>query len=279
MRTAHLVIAVALLFLSLANIARADRFTIPHPDDPTKSVEYYMLKPKTTGPWPTVLLLHGHQEAGPQVGGRVFDDWGVLGRFAQRGYLAVAVSQPGYGGSTGPADFCGPFTQRAVSAVIAKIRADGFLGDRLVLVGISRGAIAAGLVAAYDRNVSGLVLISGVYDLTQFASDLAPNETKLEVVNSLIDETGGGDAAALQWRSLLHVADKIKANTLILNGAKDDRATPDQAQRLAAAIKAHGGHARVIIYPDYGHQIPVDVRNRDVDPFIDTVLKTNAPKP
>jgi len=29
---------------------------------------------------------------------------------------------------------------------------------------------------------------------------------------------------------------------------------------------------RTIIYPDYGHQIPVEVRDKVIDPFIDGVL-------
>jgi hypothetical protein len=41
---------------------------------------------------------------------------------------------------------------------------------------------------------------------------------------------------------------------------------------MAEIINAHGGHARTIVYPEYGHQIPVDVRSKDVDPFIERVL-------
>ena len=47
---------------------------------------------------------------------------------------------------------------------------------------------------------------------------------------------------------------------------------PDQARRVAEVINAHGGHARAIVYPEYGHQIPVDVRSKDVDPFVERVL-------
>jgi len=64
----------------------------------------------------------------------------------------------------------------------------------------------------------------------------------------------------------------VKAETLILNGAKDDRTDPDQARRVAEIINAHGGHARAIVYPEFGHQIPIEVRSKDVDPFIERVL-------
>ena len=35
-----------------------------------------------------------------------------LGLMVQRGYVAAALSQPGYGNSGGPPDFCGPVASR-----------------------------------------------------------------------------------------------------------------------------------------------------------------------
>jgi dipeptidyl aminopeptidase/acylaminoacyl peptidase len=251
-------------------IANAQTLSVPHPDDPSKKVEYFLEKPKGNGPWPTIVFLHGHQEW-PRAGGKDFVKWGVLDEFAGRGYLAVSISQPGYGGSTGPADFCGPLTQHAVAAVIAKLHADGYVKENKVLLqGVSRGAMVAGLVAEHDPSIRGIVLISGLYDLPAFAGH-AKSAMAVSIVDSMKAETGG-TVEALKARSLLTYAQDIKATALILNGAKDDRTDPDQARRLAEIINAHGGHARAIIYPEYGHQIPVDVRSKDVDPFIEQVL-------
>jgi dipeptidyl aminopeptidase/acylaminoacyl peptidase len=266
-----LLVLVGLLACSGHKIARAQTLSIPHPDDPSKQVEYFIEKPKGNGPWPTILLLHGHQNP-PRVGGKDFVQWGVLDQLAARGYLAVAVSQPGYGNSSGQADFCGPFTQHAVAAVISKLRAEGYVKDNRILIeGISRGALAAGMVAAHDPKIRGIILISGAYDLQEYVRR-AKSEMAISVVDSINQETGGS-ADALRARSLLNYAQDVKASALILNGAKDDRTDPDQARRLAETINAHGGHARAIIYPEYGHQIPVDVRSKDVDPFIEQVLR------
>ena len=96
------------------------------------------------------------------------------------------------------------------------------------------------------------------------------NEARL-VAQSMIEETGGG-SDALQKRSILHFARDIKTAAIIMNGGKDDRTDPEQARRLATEINSKGGTARAIIYPEYGHQIPVKVRESAIDQFIDAVL-------
>ena len=266
-----MILALGFLTQASTSSASSPSLLIPHPEDGSKQVEYFVRRPIGEGPWPTLIFLHGHQED-PRMGGGVFVQWGVLDQAAERGYLAVAVSQPSYGRSTGKADFCGPFTQQAVMAVISKLRADGYvLPKKLVIVGTSRGALVAGLVAAQDGSVSGVVLISGLFDLRDLGEGASANEMKRAVLDAVVAETGGGDEA-LRARSVMSFAGDIKVPTLILNGGMDARTDADQARQLADEINRQGGNARAIIYPDLGHQIPVEIRSRDTDPFVEEIL-------
>jgi dipeptidyl aminopeptidase/acylaminoacyl peptidase len=159
--------------------------------------------------------------------------------------------------------------------VIARLKADRQV-SKVVIEGISRGALVTGLIAAHDTantaSLAGVVLISGLYDLSQFAAN-SKSPAAREIVSSMIHETGGSPDA-LRVRSVLNYVQNVKVPVLILNGAKDDRTVPAQARRLAEELSSHGVQAHVIIYPDYGHQIPVGVRNKEIDPFIDAALKS-----
>jgi dipeptidyl aminopeptidase/acylaminoacyl peptidase len=265
----------AVLVLSVlsgcAGAVHATPLIIAHPDNTSAKIEYFQEHPVGTGPWPTIVLLHGHQGPTGRIGGLAFENWGVLSRFAKAGYLAVSISLPGYGGSSGPEDFAGPFTQHAVQAVIAKLEADRqAIPSKILIEGISLGAVTGALVAAHDKTLAGLVLISGLYDLPSFFAD-PRSAGALEVKAVAVLQTGGSEEA-LRARSALPLASQIHASTLILNGAQDDRTDADQARRLAAAINASGGHAIVHIFPDFGHEIPVRARDAEINSFIDATL-------
>lgn len=244
---------------------------IQHPDQPTATVEYYIEQPKGDGPWPTVIFLHGHQNFPKNVGGRAFADWGVLQRYASEGYLAVSVSLPGYGNSTGPRDFAGPYSQNAVVAVMNHLKKEKrSIPDRIVIQGISLGAVTAALIGARDEDLAGLVLISGLYDLPSFFEQNG-STAAFDIKAAAVAQTGGSQDA-LRSRSALLIADKIKAETLILNGALDERTDAAQALKLAATITAAGGNATARIFPDAGHDIPIAERKQFIAAFIHRTL-------
>jgi dipeptidyl aminopeptidase/acylaminoacyl peptidase len=264
-----LIASLSVMSCMPATLAKAER--VAHPDKKGAQVEYFMRKPVGAGPWPTIIFLHGHQPNLSRVGGKAFVDWGVLDRFAKKGYLAISVSLPGFGGSTGPADFAGPFTQHAVEAVFAKLVAEHWTDpNKVVIEGISLGAVTGALIASHDDRIAGVVLISGLYDLPSFLAH-PKSAAAMSVKAAAIQQTGGGDVA-LRARSALFLATRIKAQALILNGGADDRTDPNQALLFANAINAGGGQARAHIYPQFGHAIPPQARDAEIDAFVEEAL-------
>ena len=243
--------------------------TVPHPDDGTKRVEYFIARPAGTGPWPAIVFLHGHQDA-PSAGGRIYVENQALAGAASAGMLGVAVSVPGFGNSSGPDDFAGPFAAHGVEAVLDTLQRAGLIAPgKVVILGVSLGAMTAGRVAIDRPTLAGVVMISGEYDLND---ELAHPRTALAagLARAAGDRLGGD--TALATRSLIHDGARFHVPALILAGAKDDRTNPEHAKALADSIVAHGGSARFVEYPDYGHQIPPAVRGAEVNAFVARVL-------
>lgn len=241
-----LFIVYCILLYSCKETFKLDPSFITHPNDASKKVEYYIRKPIGKGPFPAIIFIHGHQ-SGLKPGGKDFVKWGVLDHFSDQGFIAVAISQPGYGASDGPPDYCGTFTQNAVIGVIEKLENEEIIKpNQIIIEGISRGAIVAGLVAAKKQTIKGIILISGVFDFIKY-QDAKTDVSKRSIINSIKEEIGHSEDSLIS-RSLINFAANIKASTLILNGENDEKTIPVQAQELAHKINEYGGHASFVIF-------------------------------
>jgi dipeptidyl aminopeptidase/acylaminoacyl peptidase len=241
---------------------------LPHSYDGKRKVELFWTKPVGDGPHAAVLFIHGHQVEAITNGGKAFVTGGQLSAMANRGYVAAAISQPGYGSSDGPPDFCGPFTQDAVLTTLAFVRKMPFVRpDGLALYGYSRGAIVAAMVATKDPGLAAVVLAAGLYDLGK------GYPTGLSGLDRNIRAEAGTTAKAFRDRSAFYHADKIKAPVLLLHGARDDRFSPEQAQALASELRARHVPVRIRVFPDAGHSIPVDEQYNQIYPFLSEFLR------
>ena len=268
---AHRAVSAVLLSLAVGSVAYAQAPLsveqvrtefIPHPDDAAKRIEIAWTKPAGEGPWPVLLLVHGHQ-IGNRPGAGIYVDGGGLERFASRGLLAAAVSQPGYGESDGPSDFCGPRSQQALAAAVAHLRGLSFVDSRrIALFGYSRGAVVAAMVSTQIPDLAAVILGAGIYDLKETYGRLARG------MQRNIRREAGTSEEAFRARSAIHYVERIKAPTLILHGEHDDRASADSARRFGAALEVTGTPVRVVVFPGVGHGIPRAQRSAEVDPFL-----------
>lgn len=187
---------------------------------------------------------------------------------ASHGYGAASLSQPGYGHSDGPPDYCGPFTQDAVLVALDFLRKQPFVNPtKVVLYGYSRGAIVASMVATRDPQLAAVVLGAGAYEI----ASLYP--TGIRGIDASIRREAGTSAEAFRARSAIYHADKIKVPVLLLHGARDERIPVWQAEAFAEKLKANGVAVKLKIFPNATHRIPIDEQYQDIYPFLEQSLR------
>ncbi len=232
-----------------------------------KRIEFYWSKPEATGSLPVLFLIHPEQES-PKIGGKAFVENGQVDYWVERGYVTVAISQPGYGDSEGSADFCGPKTQAAVIDVLKHFQSlPGIDPHRLFLYGGSRGAVVASMVAASGFPLGGIILKSGVYDFVEWSRQ-RPWYDGIKL--TMLWEIGWLTEEKLKERSAIYFSDKIKAPALVIHGSQDDRAPIRIAEKFAETINNAGGTAQ-LIKVESEHVIPMP----KVTGFMEEFMRTH----
>jgi dipeptidyl aminopeptidase/acylaminoacyl peptidase len=209
-----------------------------------KNLEAITFKPEGDGPFPGLLLIPGHATTAR--------DWIPNGlTFARNGFAGVAVSQPGYGHSEGPADFVGPKTIKALSEGYRKFQREPFVdAKRMGVVGYSRGGMAASLLAVQLDDVKAVVLGAGVYDFKK-----AYDEVKIEGIRQNMERETGMTAEAIKQRSSVLQMEKLKCPVLILHGEKDINVPVSQALLLRDRLTALKKNFEIQLFPDKDHSI------------------------
>lgn len=225
--------------------------TDPHQGHP---IEYFMLKPEGTGPFPVIFLLHGYQALENSPGGKQLVDFHYLEPFVKEGIVAVAISIPGHGRSGGVRDFSGPSSQKAVAALIDHFATLSFIDSkRMGVYGISKGAILASMVHKYTESLSLQILESGSYDLFARKREL-PAYLK-GILQNMSREAGDSDEA-LRERSAIYNTDYIHSKTLILVGEFDDRRTLPSSLALHEKLISEGKESQLKIFLNELHDLP-----------------------
>ena len=224
--------------------------------------EAYLVRPKGQGPFPLMVLLHGHSRR--SLGAEQILP--AAEAFASDlCYASLAVSLPGYG-ETAVSDGANPeITLRVVLDAISVVtKLDWIDPQRLYLYGFSRGGFFAAELVNRIANLRGVVLHSGAYELNRLY-----RETPYPWLRRMLNPDKEPEP---KLHSVLSEVSKWQAPTLILHGSQDSLIPVVQAKLLSDSLAAAKKPYQMVLFPESGHRLPMEqVREKAV-----SFLKKNS---
>ena len=198
----------------------------------------YFARPEGAGPFPTVLVIE-------EIFGVHEYIKDTARRFAKAGYLAVAPELYARQGDLSKMTD----VQQIGREVISKAPDAQVMSDldataawaaqnhgnpaKLAITGFCRGGRVTWLYAAHNPDLKAAVAWYGPI---------------------------GGATSEIQPKTVLDMADQIKAPLLGLYGGKDGGIPVEQVRAAEAKAKAAGKTVEIVIYPDAGHAFHADYR-------------------
>ncbi|HSE88995.1 MAG TPA: prolyl oligopeptidase family serine peptidase, partial [Candidatus Binatia bacterium] len=220
------------------------------------NAEAYLTRPAGHGPFPLMILLHGHT-VGSIGAESMLPEAEAFAR--DLCYAGLAVSLPGYGRTEVLPGTDPKITIDVVLAAASLVKQLPWIdAERLYLYGFSRGAFFTSLLANRIEGIQGMVLHSGAYDLQQLYQETP-------WFRSLLNPSGEANPRLI---STLAEVSTWQAPTLVLHGEKDSLVPVKQATLLRDSLEASKKPYRFVLYPDNGHRLPLDdVRKETIDFF------------
>ena len=217
----------------------------------------------------TVLLMHGDHQGYDPV--RFCHGWHAQA-FLASGYDVVTINRPGFGASSGAADFTGERSIAAVLAVLPVAIKTASLPHPVTGVwGYGSAATAAAIVSKHLKGLNFMILGGGIYDYEEALRTSTDPATKadIESIKAL-----GGDKA-IEERSVAYETTGLPPTIAIYHGAKDTVAPVAQAKAFVDAL-ASSGHYKTSYQPldGQGHDLPW-VYHRHV---LEAIIQSQNPK-
>jgi dipeptidyl aminopeptidase/acylaminoacyl peptidase len=133
-------------------------------------------------------------------------------------------------------------------------------GDRIFLLGQSRGAMMSYLVARRRGDITAIATIGGVSDLR---AGLAWRPEMERIYRARIPDYDSNKQAALDARSARYWAEHLPTDmpVLLLHGELDDRVNVEDARAMAARLQQLGRPHKLLVYPGDDHGLHTNWRS------------------
>jgi dipeptidyl aminopeptidase/acylaminoacyl peptidase len=229
--------------------------TFDRVDGRPRQIPVYLYEPRSAGPHPVLLMLHG----GPEAQFRPeFDPW-IQYAVNELGYAVVAPNirgSSGYGKSYLALDdgLLRDDAVKDVGALIVWVDSQASLDPKHVVVAGSAygGYLALAALMNYGDRLRGGVDIAGISDFIGYLSSTAPYRRNLRR-QEYGDERNTEMRAYLRRISPLTNAERITRPLLVVHGRNDPRVPSSQSDELVNRLRSRGGEVWYLQALDEGH--------------------------
>ena len=226
------------------------------------NAEAYLVRPLGPGPFPLIVLLHGHSWIGAGAK-RLLPTADIFAK--ELCYASLAISLPGYGETDVVAGPLADTTRQVVLDAVASAKRVSWVDSgRVYVYGFSRGAVVAAALVNQIDGVKGALLHSGAYDLTKLYEG-----SSSVWLRKLLNPDG---EAQPKFYDLLSEVKDWPAGTLVLHGEQDSLIPVSQALLLRDRLASLGKPHRLVLFPEHGHRLPL----REIKDQVLQFLKDNG---
>lgn len=242
-------------------------------------VKGYLARPRQGTALPAVIFNRG----GNRDFGALSDVRAalILGKLAERGYVAVASQYRGVAGGDGMEEFGGAEIADVLNLVPLLERLAEADASRIGVYGWSRGGLMTYLALARSDRFKAAIVGAGMTD--SFDGIERRPEMAEQVYSELVPDWDTNRAAALEARSPIRWVEKLHKKTpiLLLHGSADWRVHPTQAVRMADALYREKHPFRLVFFEGGDHGLTEfrDEVDRLVGDWLDRYVRDGLPWP
>ncbi len=243
-----------------------------------------LFQPAGAGPEhkvPAVIWVHDGPSEQARLGFDPFFQY-----LLSRGYAVYAINHrgsSGYGKSFQRLDngHHGDVDLRDCLAARAMLEAAGWIdAKRIAIAGQGHGGfLALAAMSLHPQELGAGVSFSGLLDWGRYVGNLRQSDPRRGLLYEELGELSNGEF----WQRVSPAfhAGAVIHPVLLVQGANDDVAIPQEAQAFVAAVKAKGVTAEEVVLPGEGHELSStggrETAYRAAADFLDRNLKSELP--